>query len=135
MALLGDSYQVPLYKAQLSFLGFVMSGWMPATMAKGKAKSGLRPRWTGLPRSFSILRSPAISGFPRELSPTGRRLLRSCLLQVFTSYLSLWIIERTFSWLGQNRRLSKDYEQRYESEEAWIYVAMTRLMTKRLAAA
>ncbi len=46
-----------------------------------------------------------------------------------------WIIERTFSWLGQNRRLSKDYEQRCESEEAWIDVAMMRLMTKRLVAA
>ncbi len=40
-----------------------------------------------------------------------------------------------FLLVGQNRRLSKDYEQRCESEEAWIYVAMMRLMTKRLAAA
>ncbi len=46
-----------------------------------------------------------------------------------------WVIERTFSWLGQNRRLSKDYEQHCESEEAWIYIAMTRLLVKRLAAA
>ena len=46
-----------------------------------------------------------------------------------------WIVERTFSWLGQNRRLSKDYEQHCESEEAWIYIAMTRLMARRLAAA
>jgi putative transposase len=46
-----------------------------------------------------------------------------------------WVVERTFSWLGQNRRLSKDYEQHCESEEAWIYIAMTRLMAKRLAAA
>ena len=46
-----------------------------------------------------------------------------------------WVIERTFSWLGQNRRLSKDYEQLCESEEAWIYIAMTRLMARRLAAA
>jgi transposase len=21
-----------------------------------------------------------------------------------------WVVERTFSWLGQNRRMSKDYE-------------------------
>ncbi|HWZ18268.1 MAG TPA: IS5/IS1182 family transposase, partial [Ktedonobacteraceae bacterium] len=33
------------------------------------------------------------------------------------------------------RRLSKDYEQLCESEEAWIYIAMTRLMARRLAAA
>jgi putative transposase len=42
-------------------------------------------------------------------------------------------IERTFSWLGQNRRMSKDYERLPESGEALIYVAMSRLMARRLA--
>ena len=42
-------------------------------------------------------------------------------------------IERTFSWLGQNRRMSKDYERLPESGEAFIYVAMRRLMVRRLA--
>ena len=42
-------------------------------------------------------------------------------------------IERTFSWLGQNRRMSKDYERLPESGEAFIYVAMSRLMVRRLA--
>jgi putative transposase len=44
-----------------------------------------------------------------------------------------WIVERTFAWLGQNRRLSKDYERLPESGEAFIYVAMSRLMARRLA--
>jgi putative transposase len=44
-----------------------------------------------------------------------------------------WIVERTFSWLGQNRRMSKDYERLPESAEALIYVAMSRLMVRRLA--
>ena len=44
-----------------------------------------------------------------------------------------WIVERTFSWLTQNRRLSKDYERLPESSEAFIYVAMSRLMARRLA--
>jgi putative transposase len=44
-----------------------------------------------------------------------------------------WIVERTFSWLSQNRRLSKDYERLPESSEAFIYVAMSRLMARRLA--
>jgi transposase len=46
-----------------------------------------------------------------------------------------WIVERTFSWLGQNRRMSKDYERLPESSEAFIYVAMSRLMARRLARA
>ncbi len=44
-----------------------------------------------------------------------------------------WVVERTFSWLGQNRRLSKDYERLCETSEAFIHVAMIRLMVRRLA--
>jgi hypothetical protein len=44
-----------------------------------------------------------------------------------------WVVERTFSWLGQNRRLSKDYERLPESGEAFIYAAISRLMARRLA--
>jgi putative transposase len=44
-----------------------------------------------------------------------------------------WVVERTFSWLGQNRRMSKDYERLPETGEALIYAAMSRLMARRLA--
>jgi putative transposase len=44
-----------------------------------------------------------------------------------------WVVERTFAWLGRNRRLSKDYEALPESEEAWLYAASSRLLLKRLA--
>jgi transposase len=45
-----------------------------------------------------------------------------------------WVVERTsFSWIDQNRRMSKDYERLPETGEAFIYVAMSRLMVKRLA--
>ena len=43
-----------------------------------------------------------------------------------------WVVERTFSWLGQNRRMSKDYERLCASAEAFVYVAMIRLMVRRL---
>ncbi len=46
-----------------------------------------------------------------------------------------WVVERTFSWLSQNRRMSKDYERLCATSEAFIYVAMTRLMVRRLASA
>ena len=44
-----------------------------------------------------------------------------------------WVVERTFSWTDQNRRMSKDYERLTETSEAFIYVAMSRLMVRRLA--
>jgi putative transposase len=46
-----------------------------------------------------------------------------------------WVVERTFSWLGQNRRLSKDYERLCASAEAFVYAAMIRLMVRRLVRA
>ena len=46
-----------------------------------------------------------------------------------------WVVERTFAWLTQCRRLGKDYEVLPASSEAMIYIAMTRLMGRRLAAA
>ncbi len=45
-----------------------------------------------------------------------------------------WVVERTFAWLGRNRRLSRDYEVLPETGETWISLAMTRLMLRRLAA-
>ena len=44
-----------------------------------------------------------------------------------------WVVERTFAWIGRNRRMSKDYEYRSTSSEAMVYVSIVRLMLKRLA--
>lgn len=43
-----------------------------------------------------------------------------------------WIVERTFAWLGFNRRLSKDYEKRVESSEARVRIASIGMMLRRL---
>jgi putative transposase len=46
-----------------------------------------------------------------------------------------WVVERTFSWLGQNRRMSKDYQRPCASAVAFVCAAMIRLMVRRLARA
>jgi putative transposase len=46
-----------------------------------------------------------------------------------------WVVERTFSWLSQNRWMSKDYERLCASGEAFVYAAMSRLMVRWLARA
>lgn len=35
-----------------------------------------------------------------------------------------WVVERTFSWLSQNRRMSKDYERKVPMSEMLSEVAM-----------
>ena len=44
-----------------------------------------------------------------------------------------WIVERTFAWLCKYRRLVKDYEYLPRSSEAFIYLAMSHLMLRRLS--
>ena len=43
-----------------------------------------------------------------------------------------WVVERTFAWLDNYRRLSKDYEYLPQSSETMVYLAMTNLMLHRL---
>ena len=59
-------------------------------------------------------------------------ILRTDNLKTFVLVPKRWVSERTFAWLDQNRRLSKDYERDIQSSQAMIYLAMTRIMIKRL---
>lgn len=43
-----------------------------------------------------------------------------------------WVVERTYGWWNRERRLSKDYERFPETTQAFVYVTMIRLMTRRL---
>jgi transposase len=44
-----------------------------------------------------------------------------------------WVVERTWGWLNWSRRLSKDYEVLPETSETFIYIAVIRIMLRRLA--
>jgi putative transposase len=44
-----------------------------------------------------------------------------------------WVVERSFAWLGRNRRLAKDFEATTASSTAWLLVANLRLLSRRLA--
>lgn len=43
-----------------------------------------------------------------------------------------WIVERTISWLGNNRRLAKDYERTTLSAQTFIWIAHIRRTLKRV---
>jgi transposase len=44
-----------------------------------------------------------------------------------------WIVERTIAWLTTDRRLAKDYERFVETGEMLLYLAMSRILLRRLA--
>ncbi|MEM1312503.1 MAG: IS5 family transposase [Patescibacteria group bacterium] len=50
----------------------------------------------------------------------------------FNIYPKRWVVERTFAWLGKNRRFSKIYEGSEETLEALIQVAFIRLCLNRI---
>jgi putative transposase len=44
-----------------------------------------------------------------------------------------WVIERTFSWLDDFRRLARDYESSVSSATSFILLALSRIMLNRLS--
>ena len=46
-----------------------------------------------------------------------------------------WVVERTFAWLGRNRKLSKEYDLLSSSTENIIYLAMSKLLLNRITCA
>src|SRR5215203_3566066 len=44
-----------------------------------------------------------------------------------------WLVERTFAWLGRNRRLAKDFETTITSAVTMAYLASLQLLLRRLA--
>jgi putative transposase len=62
-------------------------------------------------------------------------VLRSDEQKGFVVLPRRWVVERTFAWITQCRRLGKEYEVLPSSSEAMIYIAMTRLMVRRPATA
>ena len=44
-----------------------------------------------------------------------------------------WVVERTFSWFGRNRRLAKDFENLADTLAAFVTLAAIRFTIKRLA--
>lgn len=59
-------------------------------------------------------------------------VLRSEEAKGFVLLPRRWVVERTFAWLNNNRRLSKDYERFCDTSETFIYIGMTRLVLLRL---
>jgi putative transposase len=105
-------------------------------------KEGAKPlvRWASmaLPRLFVIYADQAYRGLWLEwisnvYTWTMHIIKPEPGTKGFKVLPKRWIVERTFAWLSNYRRLSRDYEYLTRSSEAFIYLAMIHLMLRRLS--
>jgi transposase len=60
-------------------------------------------------------------------------IVRRCDRHRFVVLPKRWIIERTLGWVSRNRRLARDFERHVRIAAAFVRLAMTRIMLRRLA--
>lgn len=77
-------------------------------------------------------RGPIVEAAAALLRIVAQAVVRTSA-QAFVVLPRRWVVERTFAWLGMSRRLTRDYERLTETSEVMIYIAMTRLMLRRLS--
>jgi putative transposase len=73
-----------------------------------------------------------IAQIKQQFGWTLEHLKRSDEQLGFQVILKRWVVERTYSWFGHYRRLSKDYEFLPTTSELMLFAAMVHLMVRRL---
>lgn len=100
--------------------------------------ASLRRRFPKLQRIFAdrVYRGDKLRNAIAEFGKwTIEIVTRSEQVGTFKPEPKRWVIERTFAWLGRNRRLAKDFETTIASAEAWVMIASVRMLSRRLARA
>jgi len=82
--------------------------------------------------SLDIVKRPSRSLRVYNASPDNWKAVVHKVPGKFTVIPKRWVVERTYAWMGRNRRLSKDYEYLPEVSESYLYIAMTKTMLGRL---
>ena len=90
------------------------------------------------PRLRLFIGDRAYIGEPIQLAARGRELRfevssHKGRVTHFVPLPRRWIVERSFAWLGRNRRMSKDYERTIESSNAVMSVAAIGILLRRAA--
>jgi len=75
-----------------------------------------------------------VANLPRHRQINLEIVKRGDDVKGFKTLPKRWLVERTFGWLIQSRRLIRDHEVRIDHSEALIYLSMTKRMLTRIAA-
>ena len=52
--------------------------------------------------------------------------------QGFRPIRKRWVIERTFSWLDNNRRLTRNYETTFDAAEEMVKIAAIKILLNKI---
>lgn len=74
-----------------------------------------------------------VAGIARHRKVKLEIVKRSDDIKGFKVLPKRWIVERTFGWLIQSRRLVRDYEVEIKHSESMIYLSMSKRMLARIA--
>ena len=112
------------------------------TAANVQDRDGAAPLLSLVRERFSTIQMVwADGGYAGRLLLWARNCLRLAVSVVkrnddtrgFVVLPRRWVVERTLGWLTRNRRLVRDYERLAATHEAMTLIAMTMLMSRRLA--
>lgn len=102
-------------------------------------RDGAGPLLTASRRAFPFIRHVfADAGYQGKrvgkATPIMVEIVRKPSNQVgFAVHPRRWVVERTFAWLGRNRRLWKEAETTIASAEAFLYAAAALVFIRRIA--
>ena len=71
-------------------------------------------------------------GWALSMFGWNMRVIKRCQQRVFRVLPKRWVVKRTFAWLSQSRRMSKDYDVSVASAEAFTTIACIRRMVRLL---
>lgn len=132
-------------RCSITFIGGAIRGGGAGTPANVQDSQGAVPLLKALACKYPALRLASTDRIYR-----GAKLLAAVAnpcpwtIEIITRSQSVghfvpeprrWVVERTFAWLGRNRRLAKDYEASPRSQEAWVNLASIKTLSRQLARA
>ena len=90
------------------------------------------PGWSlsGPTRATTLTRSKTPS---RDRRGSTQIIKRTDDTKGFVVLPRRWVVERTFSWFGRNRRFAKDYENLADTLAAFVTLAAIQFAIRRLA--
>jgi putative transposase len=101
----------------------------PAILAQAKScSSRLALIWAD-----GRYRGPIVANAARRLDLTVEVVTPPAGQRGFQVLPRRWVVERTFAWLGRYRRLARDWEAASWSACAFLYIAASNLIARRLA--